>query len=67
MEHVRQVYSKAATRFAWKRQDVVMLDNMAVVHGRDPFVGERSTLVIMAESSLTHLPAEHLLDVAIAQ
>jgi hypothetical protein len=58
LDHIRETYQKAAVKFAWQRSDVLMLDNMAVAHGREPFVGERKTLVIMADSSLTSQRAE---------
>lgn len=58
MEHVRHAYGAAAIRFPWAPHDVLMADNMAVAHGRDAFVGERKTLVIMAESSLNHRSAD---------
>lgn len=51
LSHIRETYTKVAVRFAWQPHDVLLLDNMAVAHGREPFVGERKTLIIMADSS----------------
>lgn len=61
LDHIRQTYAKAAVRFPWQFRDVLLVDNMAVAHGREPFVGARTTLVIMAESSesaIKQLPPE---------
>lgn len=51
LDHIRETYRKAAVSFPWQSQDVMLVDNMAVTHGREPFVGERKTLVIMADWS----------------
>jgi alpha-ketoglutarate-dependent taurine dioxygenase len=49
LEAIRRTYSDAAVRFAWRRGDLLVLDNVLATHGRDPFTGERRTLVAMAE------------------
>jgi alpha-ketoglutarate-dependent taurine dioxygenase len=46
---VRVAYSEEAVSFPWERGDVLMLDNMAVAHAREPFHGERKIVVAMAE------------------
>jgi alpha-ketoglutarate-dependent taurine dioxygenase len=46
---VRDVYERAAVRFAWQAGDVLMLDNMLVAHARDPFVGPRRIVVAMGD------------------
>lgn len=51
LDHIRETYRRAAVRFLWQAQDVLLVDNMSVAHGREPFVGERKTLVIMADWS----------------
>jgi alpha-ketoglutarate-dependent taurine dioxygenase len=51
LDHIRSVYEQAAVRFPWQRGDLLMLDNVAVAHGRAPFKGARKVLVAMAESS----------------
>ncbi|WP_447980435.1 amino acid adenylation domain-containing protein [Candidatus Nitrospira bockiana] len=44
-----ELYEQAAVRFAWQPGDVLMVDNMLVAHGRDPFVGPRKIVVAMGE------------------
>jgi alpha-ketoglutarate-dependent taurine dioxygenase len=35
----------------WSKGDVLMLDNITVAHGRQPFTGSRRILVAMADPS----------------
>lgn len=49
VEHVGEIYEKAAVRFNWQAGDILMLDNMLVAHARDPFSGPRKILVAMAD------------------
>jgi alpha-ketoglutarate-dependent taurine dioxygenase len=49
MSAIRCVYDAHAVRFPWRRGDVLLLDNVLAVHGRDRFSGPRSILVAMAE------------------
>jgi len=51
LDHVRATYENVAVRFPWQTGDVLLVDNMAIVHGRESFEGNRKILVIMAESS----------------
>ncbi|MFJ6694608.1 TauD/TfdA family dioxygenase [Streptomyces sp. NPDC091272] len=46
---LRSLYDSLAQRFAWERGDVVVIDNMLVSHGRDPFEGERKIIVAMGD------------------
>ncbi|MGP1384065.1 MAG: amino acid adenylation domain-containing protein [Thainema sp.] len=43
------VYEQAKVQFPWQAQDMLMLDNMLVAHGRNPFVGSRKIVVTMGE------------------
>ncbi|MCX5077888.1 TauD/TfdA family dioxygenase [Streptomyces sp. NPDC054949] len=43
------LYNTLAFRFTWQRGDVVVIDNMLVAHGRDPFAGDRKIMVTMGD------------------
>lgn len=52
-EMVREIlsaYQSHKVVFDWKQEDVMLLDNMQVAHGREAYSGEREVLVAMAES-----------------
>ena len=49
LEEIREVYERAAVRFDWRLDDVLMIDNFLVSHGRESFVGPRRVLVAMAD------------------
>ena len=46
--HVRDTYAKLAVRFGWRRGDALLINNLAVAHGRDPYAGAREIIVAMA-------------------
>jgi alpha-ketoglutarate-dependent taurine dioxygenase len=50
MEHLREAYEQEKVRFDWEEGDILMLDNMLVSHGREPYTGERRVAVGMAEA-----------------
>lgn len=50
LEEIRAIYQQEAVRFSWQEGDILMLDNMLISHGREPFVGPRRVVVGMAES-----------------
>jgi alpha-ketoglutarate-dependent taurine dioxygenase len=49
LEQIRQAYHLEEVVFPWQEQDILMLDNMLVAHGRTPYAGPRSVVVGMAE------------------
>lgn len=49
IEEIRGVYEKLKFSFPWRKGDVLVLDNMLMAHGRNPFEGERKILVAMVE------------------
>ncbi|HEX3763558.1 MAG TPA: TauD/TfdA family dioxygenase [Kofleriaceae bacterium] len=46
---IRDAYARCARSFAWQRTDALLIDNLAVAHGRNPFRGERRVLVAMGD------------------
>lgn len=55
LEHIRDAYDRNKIHFDWQRDDVLLVDNMQVSHGRDPYEGQRKVLVCMAQN---HTPAD---------
>ena len=49
LDAVRAVYAREEVAFPWQREDVLLLDNMAVAHARHPYRGERKIRVGMTE------------------
>ena len=49
MDHLRAAYRAASVRFDYRRDDVLVVDNMTAAHGREPFTGPRKIAVAMAE------------------
>ncbi len=49
VDEIRQVYERAAVKFAWRESDVLMVDNMLVAHARAPFIGSRKIVVAMGQ------------------
>src|SRR5205807_1176824 len=50
LENLRRVYRGALHEFAWRTNDVLLVDNILTVHGRNPFRGFRRILVAMAQT-----------------
>ena len=42
IEHVRQTHRSQQSLFDWQAGDVLMLDNLRMAHGREPFSGPRA-------------------------
>ncbi|MBD2498549.1 condensation domain-containing protein [Nostoc sp. FACHB-280] len=49
LDEIREAYQQATVSFSWQEGDILLLDNMLVAHGRNPFVGTRKVVVAMAE------------------
>jgi alpha-ketoglutarate-dependent taurine dioxygenase len=49
LEEIREAYNRTATRFAWREDDILLIDNMLTSHSREPFSGPRKIVVAMAE------------------
>lgn len=49
LEHVRDAFRSEEVAFPWQANDVLVVDNMLVSHGRRPFGGERRVLVAMSQ------------------
>jgi alpha-ketoglutarate-dependent taurine dioxygenase len=49
LAHIRGVYERERIEFDWQVDDVLLIDNMLVSHGRDPYDGPRRVVVCMAE------------------
>jgi alpha-ketoglutarate-dependent taurine dioxygenase len=47
MSRILVIYRELEVSIPWQRGDVVVVDNMLVAHGRNPFEGERKILVAM--------------------
>jgi alpha-ketoglutarate-dependent taurine dioxygenase len=49
MDEIRDAYDNETVKFDWERGTLLLVDNMLVAHGREPFTGDRKVLVAMAE------------------
>jgi alpha-ketoglutarate-dependent taurine dioxygenase len=49
VEEIRAAYEMERVEFGWQRGDILMLDNILVAHGRNPFEGKRRVIVAMGE------------------
>lgn len=46
---LREAYEKSKVAFAWQKGDILLLDNMLMAHGRNPYEGDRKILVAMTD------------------
>lgn len=44
---ILEAISQSTIRYPWQKGDLLVVDNMLVAHGRDPFEGDRKVLVAM--------------------
>jgi amino acid adenylation domain-containing protein len=54
---IRAAFAAETVSFPWRKGDVLLLDNMLVAHGREPFTGPRRIAVAMAEPWAAPAPA----------
>ena len=54
LNEILEAYRQETATFAWRKGDVLMVDNMLVAHGRRPYSGPRKILVGMAELFTSH-------------
>lgn len=47
LNHIREAYEKEMIAFRWQRGDIMILDNVLMAHGRNPYSGERKIAVAM--------------------
>lgn len=52
LEELRAAYVDSLVHFPWQQGDVLFIDNMLCVHGREPFTGKRAIYTGMAEAYL---------------
>jgi len=48
LNHIREAYDQEKIIFKWQKGDIMLLDNMLMAHGREPYKGERKVAVAMA-------------------
>ncbi|WP_080404096.1 non-ribosomal peptide synthetase [Burkholderia ubonensis] len=56
LEEVRAAYDAETVSFDWRAGDILLLDNMLVAHGREPYSGPRAVRTIMADPVRDHAP-----------
>ena len=49
LDQIREAYQREQVSFPWREGDMLILDNMLVAHGREPFTGPRKIVVAMAD------------------
>lgn len=47
IQELIQAFGKSTIEFQWRKGDVLLLDNLLMAHGRNPFEGDRSIIVSM--------------------
>lgn len=49
INEIKSVYQQLNVEFKWQKGDLLLLDNMLMAHGRNPYAGARKILVAMSE------------------
>jgi alpha-ketoglutarate-dependent taurine dioxygenase len=49
VQEILELYQTIQVSFPWQQGDVLMLDNMLMAHGRNPYIGPRQVVVAMAD------------------
>jgi alpha-ketoglutarate-dependent taurine dioxygenase len=49
LDDIREAFDRERTTFQWMAGDVLILDNMLIAHGRNPYKGQRRVLVGMCD------------------
>lgn len=49
MDHLRAAFRAQSTRFDYRQDDILVVDNMLAAHGREPFTGPRKIAVAMTD------------------
>lgn len=48
LTEIRGALKRSKLLFAWQRHDLLLVDNVLMMHGREPFKGERKTLAYLS-------------------
>jgi alpha-ketoglutarate-dependent taurine dioxygenase len=58
---IREAYRRETVSFPWQAGDILMVDNMLVAHGREPYTGHRQVVVAMAEPFSHRLEGDEIM------
>mgnify|MGYP001796093560 CR=1 FL=1 len=50
LDQIRGAYDSQTVAFSWQKEDILLVDNMLVSHGRRPYRGSRKIVVAMAQA-----------------
>ncbi|MDG2048514.1 MAG: TauD/TfdA family dioxygenase [Halioglobus sp.] len=48
IQHIRDILDQNEVVFKWEKNDILVIDNQRISHGRQPFCGDRKILVALA-------------------
>jgi len=51
IEEMRVAYDAEKIAFPWEVGDILILDNMLIAHGREPYKGDRLILAVLADAT----------------